>query len=165
MVKVQPPARRNGLFSKDDVDLDLDADTVTCPSPPCRSCVPTTDRGGPVRPPLHRLSAARLCTTAAKGRRSTTPARPSRRPARHGARHDSFPAGVGPPCVNATASPDALPDDADATVPVRRSSPGTSGLSVGIRRVRPSGCTCTHLRLANTFSGGRKELLCRSRVA
>jgi hypothetical protein len=32
MVKVQPPASRGGLFTKDDFAIDLDAETVTCPA-------------------------------------------------------------------------------------------------------------------------------------
>lgn len=32
MVKVQPPAARGGMFTKDDFDVDLDAETVTCPA-------------------------------------------------------------------------------------------------------------------------------------
>ena len=31
-VKTQPPARRNGKYSKADFTIDRDADTVTCPA-------------------------------------------------------------------------------------------------------------------------------------
>ena len=70
MVKVQPPARRNGLFSKDDFDIDLDADTVTCPAGTVVPIVRSDDGSGTARfgRRCDDCPLRNSCTTAAKGR-------------------------------------------------------------------------------------------------
>ena len=70
MVKVQPPARRNGKFSKDDFDIDLEAGTVTCPSGQTAPIVRSDDGSGTARFG-NRCQSCPLrgsCTTAVKGR-------------------------------------------------------------------------------------------------
>lgn len=70
MVKVQPPARRSGMFSKDDFDVDLDADTVRCPAGQTTQIVRSDDGSGTARF-AGRCRSCPLrgsCTTAAKGR-------------------------------------------------------------------------------------------------
>src|SRR5690606_10030959 len=70
MVKVQPPARRKGRFSKDDFDVDLDADTVTCPAGQSVPIVRSDDGSGTARfgGRCHSCPLRESCTTAAKGR-------------------------------------------------------------------------------------------------
>lgn len=70
MVKVQPPARRNGRFSKDDFDIDLDADTVTCPAGQTVPIVRSDDGAGTARfgRRCDDCPMRARCTTAAKGR-------------------------------------------------------------------------------------------------
>ena len=70
MVKVQPPARRNRMFSKDDFNVDLDADTVRCPAGQTATIVRSTDGSGTARFGGHCQSCPLRdqCTTAAKGR-------------------------------------------------------------------------------------------------
>ena len=70
MVKVQPPARRNGMFSKDDFDVDLHADTVTCPSGQTVAIVRSDDGSGTARfgDRCRQCPLRGSCTTAAKGR-------------------------------------------------------------------------------------------------
>ena len=70
MVKVQPPARRNGRFSKDDFDVDLDAGTVTCPSGQSVPIVRSDDGSGTARfgGRCQSCPLRESCTTAAKGR-------------------------------------------------------------------------------------------------
>lgn len=77
MVKVQPPARRGGRFSKDDFDVDLDAGTVTCPSGQSVPIVRSDDGSGTARfvaaassvryvaraPPLPRAGRSRCTVT------------------------------------------------------------------------------------------------------
>lgn len=70
MVKVQPPARRNGMFSKDDFDVDLQAGTVSCPAGQTAPIVRSDDGSGTARFG-NRCQSCPLrgsCTTAAKGR-------------------------------------------------------------------------------------------------
>lgn len=73
MVKVQPAARRNGLFSKDDFDLDLDAETVTCPAGQSVPITRSDDGSGDARfgRRCHDCAMRARCTTAAKGRTIT----------------------------------------------------------------------------------------------
>ena len=70
MVKVQPPARRDGMFSKDDFDVDLHADTVTCPSGQTVAIVRSDDGSGTARfgDRCRQCPLRGSCTTAAKGR-------------------------------------------------------------------------------------------------
>jgi hypothetical protein len=70
MVKVQPPARRNGRFSKDDFDIDLDADTVRCPAGQTAAIVRSVDGSGTARfgGRCQSCPLRDQCTTAVKGR-------------------------------------------------------------------------------------------------
>lgn len=70
MVKVQPPARRDGMFSKDDFDIDLEAGTVTCPSGQTASIVRSVDGLGTARfgGRCQSCPLSGSCTTAVKGR-------------------------------------------------------------------------------------------------
>lgn len=70
MVKVQPPVRRNGRFSKDDFDVDLNADTVTCPAGQSVPIVRSDDGSGTARfgGRCQSCPLRGSCTTAAKGR-------------------------------------------------------------------------------------------------
>lgn len=70
MVKVQPPASRGGLFTKDDFDIDLAADTVTCPAGTTVPIGRADDGSGTARFG-RRCTGCPLrasCTTAAAGR-------------------------------------------------------------------------------------------------
>lgn len=70
MVKVQPPARRAGRFSKDDFDIDLRADSVRCPAGQTAPIVRSADGSGTARFAGHcqRCPLRDQCTTAVKGR-------------------------------------------------------------------------------------------------
>lgn len=73
MVKVQPPAPRGGLFTKDDFTVDLDADTVTCPANNTAPIRRNSDGDGTARF-ASRCRGCRLrerCTTAKAGRSIT----------------------------------------------------------------------------------------------
>ena len=69
-VKTQPPARRNGRFSKDDFTIDLDADTVTCPAGVTVPVVRAADGSGVARFARHcdDCPLRGRCTDAARGR-------------------------------------------------------------------------------------------------
>lgn len=69
-VKTQPPARRNGKFSKDDFDIDLDADTVTCPAGHTTEIVRAADGSGVARftDKCRTCPLRERCTDAARGR-------------------------------------------------------------------------------------------------
>lgn len=70
MVKVQPPVRRSGRFSKDDFDVDLKAGTVTCPAGQTVAIVRSDDGSGTARfgGRCQSCPLRESCTTAAKGR-------------------------------------------------------------------------------------------------
>ena len=69
-VKTQPPARRNGRFSKADFTIDLDADTVTCPASATVPIVRADDGSGVARFGRHcdGCPLRGRCTDAARGR-------------------------------------------------------------------------------------------------
>ncbi|MEX2549486.1 MAG: transposase, partial [Nitriliruptoraceae bacterium] len=69
-VKTQPPARRNGKFSKGDFDIDLGADTVTCPAGHTTGIVRGADGSGVARfaDKCRTCPLRERCTDAARGR-------------------------------------------------------------------------------------------------
>jgi hypothetical protein len=72
-VKCQPPSNRNGRFSKDDFNIDLDAQTVSCPAGTTVPIVRAADGSGVAHFGEH-CAACPLrsrCTDAARGRNVT----------------------------------------------------------------------------------------------
>ena len=69
-VKTQPPARRNGKFSKDDFTIDLDAETVTCPAGATAPIVRANDGSGAARFDRRCIDCPlrEQCTDASRGR-------------------------------------------------------------------------------------------------
>lgn len=69
-VKTQPPSRRSGKFSKDEFDIDLDADTVTCPAGYPAPIVRSADGSGVARfaGRCQDCPLRSRCTDAAGGR-------------------------------------------------------------------------------------------------
>jgi hypothetical protein len=69
-VKTQPPSSRNGKFAKDDFDIDLDADTVTCPAGNTVTIVGSSDGSGVARfgSLCQHCPLRGRCTDAARGR-------------------------------------------------------------------------------------------------
>jgi hypothetical protein len=65
MAKVPPAANRNGRYSKDDFDIDLEAATVTCPAAHTVAIRPDHDGGG-------RASFGKLCASCPLAEQCTT---------------------------------------------------------------------------------------------
>lgn len=70
MVKTQPPASRGGMFSKDDFDIDLDRDTMTCPDGNTVPIRRGTDGAGKASfaGHCHACPLREQCTTSHRGR-------------------------------------------------------------------------------------------------
>lgn len=70
MVKTQPPVSRGGMFSKDDFDIDLDADTATCPNGNTVPIRRGRDGAGKASFAGHcdRCPLREQCTTSQRGR-------------------------------------------------------------------------------------------------
>ena len=70
-VKTQPAVARNGKFSKDEFDIDLDAETVTCPAGNTVPIVRAADGSGTANfaSRCHDCPLRDRCTDAARGRK------------------------------------------------------------------------------------------------